>query len=72
MRNLEKRRLSMMRNIRDVKVSQNQSVNQQVIKHALLEEGVDSQDIELPINIIEFQSLNRKYRGIGIMNSKGG
>lgn len=72
MRNLEKRRLSMMRKIREVKISQNQLVNQQVIKHALLEEGVDSQDIELPINIIEFQSLNRKYRGIGIMNSKGG
>ena len=28
--------------------------------------------VNLPIRVIEFQSLNRKYRGIGIENSKKG
>lgn len=61
-----------MRNIREVKVSHNQTSSQKIIRDELLEEGIDWNIVNLPIRVIEFQSLNRKYRGIGIENSKKG
>lgn len=72
MKNLEKYRISLMRNIREVKVSHNQTSSQKIIRDELLEEGIDWNIVNLPIRVIEFQSLNRKYRGIGIENSKKG
>ena len=64
MKNLEKYRISLMRNIREVKVSHNQTSSQKIIRDELLEEGIDWNIVNLPIRVIEFQSLNRKYRGI--------
>ena len=72
MKNLEKYRISLMRNIREVKVTHNQTSSQKIIRDELLEEGIDWNIVNLPIRVIEFQSLNRKYRGIGIENSKKG
>lgn len=72
MEKLEKYRLSLMRNIREVKVSHNQSSAEKIVRDELLEEGIDWNIVNLPIRVIEFQSLNRKYRGIGIENSKKG
>ena len=72
MEKLEKYRLSLMRNIREVKVSHNQNSAEKIVRDELLEEGIDWSIINLPIRVIEFQSLNRKYRGIGIENSKKG
>ena len=72
MEKLEKYRLSLMRNIREVKVSHNQTSAEKIVRDELLEEGIDWNIVNLPIRVIEFQSLNRKYRGIGIENSKKG
>lgn len=72
MEKLEKYRLSLMRNIREVKVSHNLSSAEKIVRDELLEEGIDWNIVNLPIRVIEFQSLNRKYRGIGIENSKKG
>ena len=72
MEKLEKYRLSLMRNIREVKVSHNQNSAEKIVRDELLEEGIDWSIVNLPIRVIEFQSLNRKYRGIGIENSKKG
>ena len=72
MEKLEKYRLSLMRNIREVKVSHNQNSAEKIVRDELLEEGIDWSIVNLPIGVIEFQSLNRKYRGIGIENSKKG
>ena len=59
MEKLEKYRLSLMRNIREVKVSHNQNSAEKIVRDELLEEGIDWSIVNLPIRVIEFQSLNR-------------
>ena len=60
MEKLEKYRLSLMRNIREVKVSHNQNSAEKIVRDELLEEGIDWSIVNLPIRVIEFQSLNKK------------
>lgn len=70
MEKLEKYRLSLMRNIREVKVSHNQNSAEKIVRDELLEEGIDWSIVNLPIRVIEFQSLNRNIEGLELRTQK--
>ena len=48
MEKLEKYRLSLMRNIREVKVSHNQTSAEKIVRDELLEEGIDWNIVKSP------------------------